>query len=211
MKKLTNVFLLAGAIALLAVGCKGKGAAAGGDPKTVITAFFEKMAKKDIDGAARLCTKDSKSTMDMMKKGMDAAEKMGEMKGKDDTEDFKDMVVGDAKIDGDDATVSITNKKKEETIEFPLKKEDGAWKVDFTMGTLMKMGMNEMNKQGKNPFTDGINGSDTTSMDDAMDKAKEALENIKPEDLEKAKKAMENIKPQDIEKMKEMMEKMKQN
>jgi hypothetical protein len=199
MKKITNVLFLAGAIALLAVGCKGKDKVAN-DPKTVIAAFFEKMSKKDVDGAAKLCTKDSKSTMDMMKKGMEAAEKMGTMKdAKDDSEDFKNVEFGDAKIDGDNATVAITNKKKGQTLDFPLKKEGGEWKVDFTMATLMKMGMNEMNKSGDDaPFTDGeekvMEGMDKDTLMEGLDKAKEMLEKIKPEDIEKAKEMMEKMK-----------------
>jgi hypothetical protein len=200
MKKITNVLFLAGAIALLAVGCKGKDKVAN-DPKTVITAFFEKMAKKDIDGAAKLCTKDSKSTMDMMKKGMEAAEKMGTMKdAKDDSEDFKNVEFGEAKIDGDNATVAITNKKKGQALDFPLKKEGGEWKVDFTMATLMKMGMNEMNKSGDNPFKDetdtnsGLDNMNADSLTESLEKAKEMLEKIKPEDIEKAKEMMEKMK-----------------
>lgn len=165
MKKIAIVTLMAGFFALLMTGCKGKDKAAGGDPKTVLTAFFEKMAKKDIDGAAALCTKDSKSTMDLMKKGIEAAEKM---KGKEseskEEDDFKDMLVGDAKIDGDNATVSVTNTKKKETVEFPLKKEGGDWKVDFTMTTLMKMGMDAKKDKGDDLFKDE-DGSDTTLND----------------------------------------------
>lgn len=208
MKKITNVLFLAGAIALLAVGCKGKDKVAN-DPKTVIAAFFEKMAKKDVDGAAKLCTKDSKSTMDMMKKGMEAAEKMGTMKdAKDDSEDFKNVEFGEAKIDGDNATVAITNKKKGQALDFPLKKEGGEWKVDFTMATLMKMGMNEMNKNGENPFGD----EETKEGDDSMkDLDKMMNSDTLKESLNKAKEMLEKIKPEDIEKAKEMMEKMKQN
>lgn len=165
MKKIAIVTLMAGFFALLMTGCKGKDKAAGGDPKTALTAFFEKMAKKDIDGAAALCTKDSKSTMDLMKKGIEAAEKM---KGKEseakEEDDFKDMLVGDAKIDGDNATVSVTNTKKKETVEFPLKKEGGDWKVDFTMTTLMKMGMDAKKDKGDDLFKDE-DGSDTTLND----------------------------------------------
>lgn len=203
MKKLLTVSLFAGVIAVLIPACKGKDAAAGGDPKTVLTAFFEKMSKKDIDGATKLCTKDSKATMDMMKKAVEAAEKMksttSEMKD-DGTEDFKNMVIGEAKIDGDNATVSVTNTKKSETVEFPLKKEGGDWKVDFTMGTLMKMGMDANKNSGDDLFKDN-SGTDTTlknmdnllnndSLKEIMDKAKDAIEKIKTEDLDKLKDAL---------------------
>lgn len=203
MKNLLTVSLFAGALALLMVACKGKDAAAGGDPKTVITSFFERMSKKDIDGAAKLCTKDSKATLDMMKKAIDAAEKMkGSTEVKEDgTEDFKDMVIGEAKIDGDNATVSVTNKKKNETVEFPLKKEGGAWKVDFTMGTLMKMGMDANKNKGDDLFKDD-NGDDTTGMKD--------LENIFNSDtlkekLNEVKDALEKVKAEDLDKLKDVL------
>ena len=75
MKKITNSLLIAGAIVMLTAGCKGKDKVVN-DPKAVVVAFFERMAKKDFDGAAALATKDSKATLDMMKKAIDAAEKM---------------------------------------------------------------------------------------------------------------------------------------
>lgn len=190
MKYSAFSILLAGLFALLIMGCKGKDAAAGGDPKTVLTAFFEKMSKKDIDGAAKLCTKESQGTMDLMKKGIEAAEKMDMKEKKEDEEDnFKDLVIGEAKIDGNDAKVSVTNKKKEETIDFPLKKEGGDWKVDFTMSTLMKMGMDANKNKGEDMFKDMNNGLDTT-MDNLKnllntDTLKEKMEKLK-EDLKES-------------------------
>lgn len=163
MKKLLFASLFAGLFAFVITGCKGKDAAAGGDPKTVTLAFFERMSKKDVDGAAKLCTKDSKATLDLIRKGMEMSDKLKENKAKEDdgSEGFKDVEVGEAKINGDDATVAVTNKKKGETVEFPLKKEGGDWKVDFTMSTLMKMGMDANKKNGEDLFKD-MNSGDTT-------------------------------------------------
>ncbi|MBK6938050.1 MAG: DUF4878 domain-containing protein [Chitinophagaceae bacterium] len=111
MKKILNFLVLGSAFAVIVAGCKGKGPA--NDPKAVVVAFFEKMAKKDLDGAAKLATKDSKAALDMMKKGMDMAEKMKTDKPEEDPmEGFKDVEFGDAKITGDAAVVPITNKKK---------------------------------------------------------------------------------------------------
>jgi hypothetical protein len=200
MKKLTtNYFFIASAIMLLIAGCKGKDKQVENDPKAVVIAFFEKMAKKDLDGAAKLATKDSKGTIDMMKKAIDAAEKMGmkDSKEKDDpSEDFKNMVIGEAKIDGDKATVSVTNKAKDDGVkEFPLKKEGGEWKVDFSMATLMKMGMDEAGKKGT-----GTNDSDTTG---GMDKLKDLMNS---DTLKKALQGLDTLmKEIDPEKMKEAM------
>lgn len=200
MKKILNLCLLAGTIALL-TGCNGKNSVAN-DPKAVVVAFFEKMAKKDIEGATKLATKDSKATMDMMKKAIEMGEKMG-TKEKDPTEDFKNMKFGEAKIDGDKATVSVTNPSKGETpFDFPLLKEGGDWKVDFSMATLMKMGMDQAGKvnpsDNENTDTDnpGLNENNMNmdTLQQGLDKAKEMLEKIKPEDLEKAKEMIEKMK-----------------
>ena len=43
-------------------------------PKEVLHEFFERMGKKDFEGAAKLATKDSKSMLDIMKQGMAMAE-----------------------------------------------------------------------------------------------------------------------------------------
>jgi len=81
---------------------------------------------------------------------------------KDPVEEFKKMKIGEAKINGDMATVSVTNpSKNNETFDFPLKKEDGSWKVDFSMGTLMKMGMDK----DKEMNSDDIDLDTTNSME----------------------------------------------
>lgn len=144
MKKSIQLFaFVAVAAALIIAGCKGVN---NSDPKSVLTAFMEKLAKKDIDGAAKLATADSKTTLDMMKKGIEMGEKMKDSSAKDPMEEFKNIQIGDAKIDGDNATVPMTSKKENKTMDIPLKKEGGAWKVDFSMATLMKMGQDEKNK-----------------------------------------------------------------
>jgi len=203
MKKVMNSIFAVAVTALIITGCKGKDGVAD-NPKAVLVAFFERMAKKDLEGAAKLATKDSKSTMDMMKKAMDMAEKMKgtEKTEEDPAEDFKNMVVGDAKIDGSNATVSVTNKKKNETVDFPLKKEDGSWKVDFSMGTLMKMGMDKAKEDGTE-----INPEDIDKMKDFnIDSLKKGFETIDS--------ALKSMDPKQMDQMKDAMkelEKMKQN
>src|SRR5690349_24119647 len=114
MKKIFSFFLLAIAMGSISTGCGG-GGMSNASPKEVLVAFFEKLSKKYIDGATKLATKDSKATMDMMKKGLDMAEKMKDQikdKEKEDpTEEFKNMEVGEAKINGENATVAVKNKK----------------------------------------------------------------------------------------------------
>ncbi|MCX6316661.1 MAG: DUF4878 domain-containing protein [Bacteroidetes bacterium] len=195
MKRIVSAIFMAAVAISLFTGCKGKDSVAN-DPKAVVIAFFEKMSKKDIDGASKLATKSSQSTMEMMKKVMTMGEEMkdkmgGKEKEKDPAEDFKNMKFGETKIDGDNATVTITNPSKDnKTFEFPLKKEDGSWKVDFSMGTLMKMGM----KDG------GMNGSDDINMPDTTG-ASEKLDNLLNNDtlkesLNKMKEELEKLNPE---------------
>ena len=198
MKKVMNSILAVAVIALAIAGCKGKDGVAD-NPKAVLIAFFERMSKKDLEGAAKLATKDSKGTMDMMKKAMDMAEKMkGTQKEDDDpAEDFKNMEVGDAKIDGDNATVAVTNKKKNETVDFPLKKEGGSWKVDFSMGTLMKMGMDKAKQDGKEIDQEDIDKMKNFNMDSLQNQINSALDTVKkalsPENMDKMKDDMKEL------------------
>ena len=74
MKKIFNYLSAFAFMTTILFACKGNDAASGGDPKTVLIAFFESMAKKDLEGAAKLATKESKGTIDIIKKGMDMAE-----------------------------------------------------------------------------------------------------------------------------------------
>jgi len=198
MKKIFSFLLLAIAMGSISTGCGG-GGMSNASPKEVLVAFFEKLSKKDIEGATKLATKDSKATMDMMKKGLDMAEKMkDQIKDKEDpTEEFKNMEVGEAKITGDNATVSVKNKKKDEEVEFPLKKEDGAWKVDFSMATLMKMGMDQKNKRNEMNGDESMNGMgevDSASIQKGLEVMDSALKKVDPKKLEETMKALEKLK-----------------
>lgn len=198
MKKIMR-FFPALAIMIFAAGCGG-GSMSSAGPKEVLTTFFERLSKKDIEGATELATKDSKSTMDLMKKGMDMAENMKGMapedtKEKDPAEEFKKVEIGDARIDGDNAYVPFKSEKA--SFEFPLKKEDGAWKVDFSMATLMKMGMQQM--QNHNMMNEGDDSSnmenyDPEKMQENIKKGMEMMDSIKKNmDTEKLQEAMKAI------------------
>jgi Domain of unknown function (DUF4878) len=201
MKKIIPAFFVAAAITLLAIGCKSKGGAVANDPRAVLVSFFERLAKKDIEGAAELATKDSKGVMMMMKTGMDMMEKMKDnplmkdnasMKQNDPMDEFKNLEIGDAKINGDEATVAFKNKKKNEAFDFPLKKEDGGWKVDFSMATLMKMGMQEGAKNGD--MNRDFNSIPLDSLQNGMKQIDSLMKTIDPEKLKKLKEAMEKMK-----------------
>lgn len=193
MKRLTFILVAAGMLTLAMTGCKGSA----GDPKAVLLAFFEKIGQKDMEGAAKLATKDSKPTLDLMKKGMDMAESFKDetKKEEDPAEEMKNLVIGDAKINGDNATVSVTNKKKNETFDFPLRKEDGGWKVVFNMASLAKMGMDKAkkNKEASDEELKEMENFNMDSLSKGLKKLDSAIKSIKPEDMEKMKKAMEEL------------------
>jgi hypothetical protein len=188
-KNIPFLFLLASVVIVLA-SCGNK--AASSDPKTVLKEFFTRLSKKDIDGASQLATKESKSTLDLMKKGMEMAEKMDQKmpEDKEFAEEFKNVEFGDAKITGETAIVPVKHTKRNENTEFTLKKQDGAWKVDFSMAALRNMdksgaaGMDGMTEDGEEVTQEQIDQS--MKMMDSLMKDPEKMKQLK-EQLEKYK------------------------
>lgn len=182
MKKFLLAILVLSTVSF--IGCNS----GGGDPKAVLSQFFEALSKKDIEGARKLATKDSKSMIDMMEMGMNMS------KDKKDAEKFDkaNMEFGEAKIEGDKATVAVKEKKSGESLNYILKKEDGSWKVAFDKASVMSMGMDKMNEKGINPTDsigkamDELKNMDMDSLKDGMKKGMEMLDSVKKE-AEKAK------------------------
>ena len=159
--------------------------AASGDPKKVLTGFFDAMSKKDIAAARKLATADSKGTFDMMEMGM-------QMAGNADTSkmeqfDNSRMEMGEPKINGDQATVNVKEKSSGEAVDFVLKKEGGEWKVAMDMATLMTIGMQKMKEKGMNEASidslrqglDQLKNLNTDSIRDALNKGMQALDTLK--------------------------------
>jgi Domain of unknown function (DUF4878) len=152
----------------------------GGDPKAVLGQFFTALSKNDIEGARKLATKDSKSMIDMMEMGM----KMGKDKSESDKFKPDNMEIGEAKIDGDKAIISVKEKTSGETMNYNLKKEDGGWKVAFDKASVMSMGMEKMNEKGINP---------TDSIDAAMDKLKDINMDSLKDKMQEGMKVLDTI------------------
>jgi|GWRWMinimDraft_5_1066013.scaffolds.fasta_scaffold28947_2 hypothetical protein len=158
----------------------------GGDPKAVLTSFFDAMGKKDIPAARKLATTESKGMFDMMEMAL-------KMKGNtmDDSTDIQfdksKMEIGEAKIDGDKATVNVKETKNGESINFVLKKEAGSWKVAFDLNTMMGMGAEKMKEKGMTEeemgkMTEGLDKLKTMSADSLkmmMDKGMQSLDSLK--------------------------------
>ena len=163
---ITSVFFFA--------SCNSAGS---GDPKSVLISFFDALTKKDISGARKLATAESKSMLDMMEMGM----KMGGDKKDDGKYDKEKMEFGDAKIEGDKATVAVKDKSSGETTNFTLKKEGGDWKVAFDKSSMMNMGMDKMKDKGMDVDSTVNNGLDKLkdmNADSLGEKMKESLQKL---------------------------------
>lgn len=152
MKKiiLSAVILLAFGV----IGCNSNGS----DPKGVLMSFFDALGKKDIEGAKKYATKDSEAMLGMIQMGMSMAPK----DVKDTTYDKSNMEFGDAKIEGDKATVPVKDKKSGGTTNYTLKKEGGVWKVAFDKATMTQMGtdkMKNMNNNGMDKMNEGMDSA----------------------------------------------------
>ncbi len=180
MKKLLVV--LFAFLALYISSCKSGGS----DPKTVLTSFFDAMGKKDIAAARKLATADSKAMFDLMEMGMKMKDNTMEDKT-DEQFDKSKMEMGEAKIDGDRATVNVKEKKSGEAVDFVLKKEGGEWKVAMDMATMMSMGAEKMKEKNMNDEQMGdlnekmekFKNMSPDSLKMMMDKGMQALDSLK--------------------------------
>ena len=193
MKRISVFLLTAATLAIATIGCNSAGS--GGDPKAVLMAFSEKMGKQYFDGAAQLATKESQPFFEVMKKAMEMLKGMKGMMPENTKEqnNFDDVKIGDARINGDVAVVPFTS-KGQPTFEFPLKKEGGAWKVDLTSETMAKMGMDTNGADGNSGMNDLKNLN--------MDTLKKGLEM-----MDTMMKQLTPEKMKEFEKMGEEMEK----
>ena len=159
MKKiiLSGIILLAFGI----LGCKSTS----GDPKAVLVSFMEALGKKDIEGAKKYATKDSEAMLGMIQMGMSMAPK----DSKENIYDKNNMEFGEAKVEGDKATVPVKDKKSGEMMNYTLKKESGEWKVAFDKATMTQMGTDKMKEKGMD--MNDMNTDSTSKMLEDINKA----------------------------------------
>ena len=218
MKKTTGLLYLLAFSVFTIYSCGG---GAGSDPKAVVIEFGKRMAKKDFEGAAKLTSEESQPLMKLMIEGMKMAEQFQDKTEKNPMEEFATAEFGDAKIDGDKATVSV-KPKGEEAVDIPLIKEKGSWKIHFTKETMMSMAKQkgeDINVEDMEKGLDALKNIDPDQMKKAMEMAQEYMkdpekmkmlqEMIKTADPEKAKELEEALKQMTPEKMKEMQDAMK--
>lgn len=180
MKKLLVALFAFSAVCM--IGCNS----GGGNPKAVLMSFFDAMAKKDIATARKLATADSKGMFDLMEMGMKMAGNTVDDKTKEQFDKNK-MEFGEAKIDGDRATVNVKETKGGESIDFVLKKEGGSWKVAMDMNTMMNIGAEKMKEKGMNEEQMG-------DMKEQMDKFKNMSADSMKMIMDKGMKALDSLK-----------------
>ena len=139
MKKIILIIV----VTIVLNACKSKDAVE--TPTQVFSSFAEALSKKDVTKARELCTADSKAVLDFMEK------KSKDMKVMPmDKFDTSKVSFGEVKINGDEASIPIKDKQSGVTVEFPLKKEDGVWKIAFDMKSLYDMSMETLKDEKLN-------------------------------------------------------------
>jgi len=109
--------------------------------------FFDAMGKKDIEGARKYCTEESKGMLDMMEMGMKMSKDSSDNKDFDKYDKNK-VEFGEPKIEGEKATISVKEKAKNESITFSMKKEKGEWKVAFDKASMADMITDKFKEKG---------------------------------------------------------------
>lgn len=165
MKKILIALLLLSGLFLSA--CKS---GSSGDPKAVLSDFFDALSKKDIEKARTLATEDSKSMLDMMDMGM----KMSKDSAKDSKFDRSQLEIGEPKIDGDKAVIAVKEKTSGQTMNYSMKKEKGGWKVAFDKNSLMGPNMDKINEA-----TDSLKTMNTDSLRDAIDDGLNKMDTVR--------------------------------
>jgi hypothetical protein len=174
------VSFLAAAILTLA-SCKS---GAGGDPKEVLTKFFDALTKKNIEEAKKYVTKDSEGMMSMVQMGMQS---VGDKSNEMANYEKENIELGSAVINGDKATVPVKDKKSGETTDFTLKNEGGSWKVAFDKSTLMEMAQKKMKEHGMGRMPNGM--GDSSGINNG---SMRGMDSISHEDMKEAQKMMDS-------------------
>jgi hypothetical protein len=145
MKKIVSVLI----VVIVFAACKSNDKIE--PPNKVFSSFADALSKKDMVKARELCTNDSKTVLDFLEK------KSGDMKMSSmDKFDTSKVTFGEVVIDGENAKMPIKDKESGVTIDFPLKKEDGVWKIAFDMKSLFDMSMETLKDPKLNISTDKL-------------------------------------------------------
>lgn len=144
-------------------------------PEEVLSNFFDALGKKNIEKAKTLSTPDSKMVLDMLESAIKMDTSAMNMYDKNT------MKFGVPKIEGDAASVPVTETKSGAVVNYKLKKIDGAWKVAFDKASLMQTGMEAAgdNKDFMNEI------GDTSDIEQRMKEGKQELEKMNMDSLKR--------------------------
>jgi hypothetical protein len=142
LKKIIPFLLLA---SLVLFGCNFNS----DDPSEVLGDFFTAMSRRNFEDARRMATVESKSMIDMMELAVKTnPDEMGRF-------DLRMMALGDPVVNGDKATVPVTDRSNGEVMDFPLKRIDNAWKVRFEEEVILDISTQKM-KNSSIEFDDSM-------------------------------------------------------
>ena len=179
----TILFLLTATVINMA-GCKPGEYS---DPKTVLSRFFDAMAKKDFTEAKKYTTDDSEPMMNMAQMAM---QKIND----DDSQMLQyrqeNIELGDAVINGDNATVPVKDKKSGEDIDFTLKKENSQWKVSINLSTLLQMAQKKMKEHGMDGM---MNNARIDSLGNINGGSMPNIDSLSKEKMEHARKMIDSV------------------
>ena len=180
MKLLVALYLIVG-IGLF-TGCKVRTET--NDPKAVLEAFMNALSKKDFAAARELSTAKSQTLITMMETATQSGEKSERSFSKYDN---LKLEFSNANIQGDLAIVPVKERNTGETLNYNLKKEQGAWKVAFDPASLMGIMTEKMVEKGLNP-TSAID-----SLGNGMDKLKSVSIDSLKKSMEGGMKAFDSV------------------
>lgn len=193
MKKLVLLFLAGGAVLLSLLGaCKSAGE---GPPERVLQSFIDQLVHKNIDGAAKLATPESKPALEIIKRGMElAAAKEGALSQDTLLKEFENVEYGKPKITDDLAYITVRNKQNDKaSADFILIKKDGKWKVDFSMAALLKMAQRQWQQHIPDNL-DSLSPVDKEGLQHSFEMADSVLKNMDPKQLEEIQQHLEKLK-----------------
>ncbi len=112
-------------------------------PNQVFLEFANALSKKDFTKAKQLSTAESQFVFSIIedklsKNNSDVIQKF----------DTTKVLFGNAVVKDNEAKIPITDKETKVTIDFPMKKEEGIWKVAFDMNSLKEMTIGTLENNG---------------------------------------------------------------
>jgi|SRR6185437_571197 hypothetical protein len=166
-----RIFLFSSIALLISLaGCKS---GAYKDPKTVLSNFFDAMAKKDFTEAKKYTTDDSEPMMNMAQMAM---QNMNDDSSRILQYRKENIEIEDAVTNGDNATVPVKDRKSGEVIDFTLKKENSQWKVSVNLPTILQMARKKMKEHGMDGMIDSLGNINSMSVPNIDSISKEKME-----------------------------------